>query len=264
MPMRDAEVAALTLHVGNRTRSLGELFEIERRTDDDDLLSIAPADDRLDFIGSGMEGGRLQVSGSAGHYAGHQLRGGELRIDGDCGDYLGGAMLAGRIQVGGNAGDAVGAPSGGLRLGQQGGEIVVHGSVGARAGERQRRGILYVGGDAGELLGHRMVAGTLFVAGRVGAHPGYGMNRGSLILRERPAQLAATFVANGRQPLGMLELLLRELDRVSGKAVARPADGATLLRARMRFACIELSSGRPRRMPREFLEGYGPAVLDIA
>ncbi|MCB1848785.1 MAG: acyl-CoA thioesterase, partial [Ottowia sp.] len=46
--------------------------------------------------------------------------------------------------------------------------------------------------------------------------------------------------------------------------VIRPADGATLLRARMRFACIELSSGRPRRMPREFLEGYGPAVLDIA
>ena len=43
--------------------------------------------------------------------------------------------------------------------------------------------------------------------------------------------------------------------------VIRPADGATLLRAHMRFACIELSSGRPRRMPREFLEGYGPAVL---
>jgi len=44
--------------------------------------------------------------------------------------------------------------------------------------------------------------------------------------------------------------------------VIRPADGATLLRARMRFVCIALSSGRPRRMPKEFLEGYGPAVLD--
>ena len=43
--------------------------------------------------------------------------------------------------------------------------------------------------------------------------------------------------------------------------VIRPLDGTTLLRARMRFACIELSSGRPRRMPKEFLEGYGPAVL---
>ena len=43
--------------------------------------------------------------------------------------------------------------------------------------------------------------------------------------------------------------------------VVRPSDGATLLRAAMRFACIELSSGRPRRLPAAFIEGYGPAVL---
>jgi acyl-CoA thioester hydrolase len=43
--------------------------------------------------------------------------------------------------------------------------------------------------------------------------------------------------------------------------VIRLQDGVTLLRAEMRFACIEISSGKPRRMPREFLEGYGPAVL---
>ncbi|AIR91555.1 acyl-CoA thioesterase [Pseudomonas cremoricolorata] len=41
----------------------------------------------------------------------------------------------------------------------------------------------------------------------------------------------------------------------------RPSDGLTLLRARTTFACIELSTGRPRRMPGEFLEGYGPAVI---
>lgn len=41
----------------------------------------------------------------------------------------------------------------------------------------------------------------------------------------------------------------------------RPADGATLLRAQTTFACIELSSGRPRRMPAEFVEGYGKALL---
>lgn len=40
----------------------------------------------------------------------------------------------------------------------------------------------------------------------------------------------------------------------------RPADGATLLRAQTTFACIELSSGRPRRMPAEFVEGYGQAL----
>ena len=43
--------------------------------------------------------------------------------------------------------------------------------------------------------------------------------------------------------------------------VIRTGDGITLLRARMHFACIELSSGRPRRLPEEFINGYGPAVL---
>lgn len=43
--------------------------------------------------------------------------------------------------------------------------------------------------------------------------------------------------------------------------VLREGDGATLLRAVMWFACVELSSGRPRRLPPAFIDGYGPAVL---
>ena len=43
--------------------------------------------------------------------------------------------------------------------------------------------------------------------------------------------------------------------------VVRVSDGVTLLRGGMRFACVELSSGRPRRLPQAFISGYGPAVL---
>jgi acyl-CoA thioester hydrolase len=39
-----------------------------------------------------------------------------------------------------------------------------------------------------------------------------------------------------------------------------PADGLTLLRAKTTFVCIELSSGKPKRMPAEFVEGYGRAL----
>ena len=45
--------------------------------------------------------------------------------------------------------------------------------------------------------------------------------------------------------------------------VIRVEDGATLLRAGMRFACIELSSGRPRRLPQAFIDGYGPVVRNL-
>lgn len=43
--------------------------------------------------------------------------------------------------------------------------------------------------------------------------------------------------------------------------LCRQRDGVTLLRAHTTFACVELSSGRPRRMPREFIELYGQAIV---
>ena len=43
--------------------------------------------------------------------------------------------------------------------------------------------------------------------------------------------------------------------------IVRPADKTTVLRARMKFACVALDSGRPRRLPPEFIEGYGSALL---
>jgi acyl-CoA thioester hydrolase len=35
-----------------------------------------------------------------------------------------------------------------------------------------------------------------------------------------------------------------------------------VLRGRWDLVCIELSSGRPRRMPREFLDAYMTVVVD--
>ena len=48
--------------------------------------------------------------------------------------------------------------------------------------------------------------------------------------------------------------------------VRRAADNATLARAEVAYACIELSSGRPARWPPEFRERYVPLpeVVDAA
>jgi len=43
--------------------------------------------------------------------------------------------------------------------------------------------------------------------------------------------------------------------------LVRSEDDVTLLRGKMKFACVDLATGRPRRMPQEFLDGYGPAVI---
>lgn len=41
----------------------------------------------------------------------------------------------------------------------------------------------------------------------------------------------------------------------------RASDGATVLRGRWELVCIEISSGRARRMPPEFCDVYLPAVV---
>lgn len=41
----------------------------------------------------------------------------------------------------------------------------------------------------------------------------------------------------------------------------RVSDGKTLLNARTRFACVALSSGRPKRLPDEYQRIYGGALV---
>jgi len=43
----------------------------------------------------------------------------------------------------------------------------------------------------------------------------------------------------------------------------RNADAETLLRAELEYVCIEISSGRPRRLPAEFLAAY-PVLPEVA
>lgn len=43
--------------------------------------------------------------------------------------------------------------------------------------------------------------------------------------------------------------------------VFRASDQALILRAQWQMVCIELSSGKPKRMPGEFVEIYRPAVV---
>lgn len=45
--------------------------------------------------------------------------------------------------------------------------------------------------------------------------------------------------------------------------IVRPADGATLLRALIHFVCVDIASGRPRRMPERFAEVY-PILPGVA
>ncbi|MCX2979814.1 acyl-CoA thioesterase [Halieaceae bacterium IMCC14734] len=44
--------------------------------------------------------------------------------------------------------------------------------------------------------------------------------------------------------------------------IVRDSDQKTLLRSKVKFVCIALSSGRPCRLPEEFRDSYGAVVLN--
>lgn len=46
--------------------------------------------------------------------------------------------------------------------------------------------------------------------------------------------------------------------------IRRPADGVTLLRGRTRWVCVAIDSGKPRRMPPEFIDGYAITATESA
>jgi len=41
-----------------------------------------------------------------------------------------------------------------------------------------------------------------------------------------------------------------------GYQIYRPSDGVTIMRAKTRWVCVEIDTGKPKRMPKEIVEGY--------
>jgi len=86
------------------------------------------------------------------------------------------------------------------------------------------------------------------------------LNRAMAVVRHEIDYLAAAH-AGDRLQLGTW--IVESDHRLKMKRrfqLIRPADQVTLLRAQTTFVCIEMSSGKPKRMPPEFVEGYGKAL----
>lgn len=90
------------------------------------------------------------------------------------------------------------------------------------------------------------------------------LDRAMAVLRHEVDYLASAYEG---QQLQMATWIVESDQRLKMDRrfqLLRPEDGTTLLRARTTFVCIELSTGRPKRMPAEFIEGYGRGLLGSA
>lgn len=87
------------------------------------------------------------------------------------------------------------------------------------------------------------------------------LDRGMAVLRHEIDYLASAYEGEALQMATWIAHSDQRLKMDRYFQLCRVADGVTLLRAKTTFVCIELSSGRPKRMPPEFVRGYGAVML---
>ncbi|WP_137817970.1 thioesterase family protein [Pseudomonas sp. 2FG] len=88
------------------------------------------------------------------------------------------------------------------------------------------------------------------------------LDRAMAVLRHEIDYLASAYEEDELQLATWIVESDQRLKMTRRFQLIRPSDAATLLRAQTTFVCIELSSGKPKRMPQEFIEGYGPALVE--
>ncbi len=88
------------------------------------------------------------------------------------------------------------------------------------------------------------------------------LDRAMAVLRHEIDYLASAYEGDQLQLATWIVESDQRLKMTRHFQLKRPADDLTLLRAQTTFVCIELSSGKPKRMPAEFVEGYGRALLE--
>ncbi|MBQ8640318.1 MAG: glutamate synthase [Lachnospiraceae bacterium] len=140
------------------------------------------------FIGAGISGRSITVSGIPGNALGAYLNGAQITVHANAQDAVGDTMNDGTIIIHGNIGDAAG-------YAMRGGHIFVKGNAGYRAGihmkaYREKVPVMVIGGTAGSFLGEYQAGGIIIVLGLgtdgkkiVGNFPCTGMHGGTMYLR---------------------------------------------------------------------------------
>lgn len=86
------------------------------------------------------------------------------------------------------------------------------------------------------------------------------LDRAMVVLRHEIDYLAAAYLDDQVMVATWITESDSKLRLTRHFQIIRPADQMTLLRARSTFVCIELSSGRARRMPAIFVDTYGQVI----
>lgn len=208
-PLTNAEIRALPLVLGKRSRRVDDFFDVEG--DGSERLELTGDLSRVKWIGRGMTKGRIDVVGNAGMHLGAHMKGGAIEVTGSASDWVGAEMTGGTIRIRGDAGGQIGAAYRGSMKGMRGGVILVEGSAGMEVAMRMRRGIIVVKGAVRDFAGLQMKGGTLFLLGGAELRTGAWMTLGTIVSL-LPLKMLPTFAAATTYQPTFLSLYSRALE----------------------------------------------------
>ncbi|WP_230425621.1 acyl-CoA thioesterase [Spartinivicinus ruber] len=87
------------------------------------------------------------------------------------------------------------------------------------------------------------------------------LNRAMVVHRHEIDYVASAFHQDQLQIATWIVALDCKLSLIRQFQIIRPQDQCCILRAKTKFVCVELSSGKPRRMPEVFIEGYSQLLI---
>ena len=88
------------------------------------------------------------------------------------------------------------------------------------------------------------------------------LGKSMAITRTEIDYVAASYVGDELQLATWITASDGRLTSTRHFQLVRPSDGKTLARANSRYACIDLESGKPARMPKEFADVLGGLVIN--
>ena len=199
------EIEKTKLWEGNKQKTLGELFRIDKTNEAEPMLSVVGDMSKVRRIGAYMKAGDLVIHGNVGTHLGEEMKGGKITVHGNTEGWAGSMMAGGSIEIHGNASDYLAAPYRGSARGMRGGTIIVHGNVGNEAGAHMTRGIIKVYGNVGQFAGFRMRDGTIYIEGNCMSRAGACMVGGKIIVAGFLESMLPTFTIDNIRPKVKIE-----------------------------------------------------------
>lgn len=205
------EILRLPIRIDERPAVLGDSFEVV----DGDRATIAFEGDlsNCDYVGGGLDCGRILITGSVGDFLADRMRSGTIEVAGSANRFACSGLRGGLVHVAGDCGEYAAAAAPGAKRGMNGGMLVVSGNCDQWLATRMRRGTVIVHGSVAAACASRMIAGTLVLCGQVEFPLAANMARGTILLlgHQVVCTAPAGFTAPEHTELSFLQILINDI-----------------------------------------------------